>query len=277
MLDSVINSSTAIESNAPSAPTKKGKIEAQVKDEQESFAKMIEKKASEAKNTSDVQSNLAQGVAHQALKEASGAFHQKELGQTSKDAPAKMDMPAKNLTPTKQDAPKLSDLKTLAEQKNLNPQKLSLEKEQPQKAEPKKIVASKTHKEPSKDVSTENTKVQKMSTQELLEQKKQNPIKSQKPVGEPLAQALREINTKDLALRKKQNQENKMEYKQEGGEKIAVIQRGHHLPKNIAEPRLREEKKELELQKVLDKFGVVHDNGVEEDAGVEAKKKTLNS
>ncbi|PAF47309.1 hypothetical protein BKH46_04290 [Helicobacter sp. 12S02634-8] len=111
---------------------------------------------------------------------------------------------------------KLSDIKTLAEAKNLQPQNLS----------------------------AQNTpSAKEIPTQNILEQKLKTQSKAQEPQEDkPLSVALKTLaalDTKEIKARKKFNQAHKIEYKTEGkSEKIAIIERGAHLPKNIIANKL---------------------------------------
>lgn len=262
MVDS-INSAALPESIKPSNQDRKTQVEAQVKDEQENFAKLIEKKALEAqedkKETKEKPALDKNEVVNQ--ESLKNGEQKAEIAESKKDSGKQALQNTQNATTDK----KLSDIKNLAENKQLNPSQIALQQEQEKQenSEAKKVSGN-------------------ISTQELLEQKSKTEIKKPQQVSEPLAQALREINTKDVEARRKLNQNNKMEYKQEGkSEKIAVIERGKNLPKNIVESKIREEKKEEAFQKVFDKFGVKRE-GVEDNIMQEAlssvandKKKTL--
>ena len=99
-----------------------------------------------------------------------------------------------------------------------------------------------------------------MSTQALLAQKAaQGSLKAPamaSPALDPLAQALKEVTTRDLAARK-MSKAGGIEYKKEkGGEKIAVIERGKSLPKNITEANIRNAKRDEAYREVFEKFGV---------------------
>ncbi|PAF52079.1 flagellar hook-length control protein FliK [Helicobacter sp. 13S00477-4] len=132
---------------------------------------------------------------------------------------------------------KISDIKTLSDEKKLSAKNINIE-QHPEKIDNKSIP---------------NPPKQQM-TQDILEQKSKTPptTSNQKPEEKPLTFALKtldEIDKKELKERKKFNQEHKIEYKTEGkDEKIAIIERGTQLPKNIVAPKIYQEKREAKLQ-----------------------------
>lgn len=245
--------------NTPSLPKdKKTQTQEMVKKEQESFSKLIQEKTKntqvednktvEKKRDIDLskESLLAQNTAPSQLQNIKNT---KEMPESKTNSINPKDTTNQNKT--------LNDIKQLAHENELNLQDMQLEQENLQ----------------------ETPKQETMGTQSLLEQKKlTNAIKAT-AISQPLAQALKEISLKDKESRMMQKAQ-KLEYKMENKtEKIAVIQRGKSLPKNIVEARLRNEKREMAYQNAFDRFGVKtkeETNVLQEALGsTEDKKKSL--
>ncbi|PAF44012.1 flagellar hook-length control protein FliK [Helicobacter sp. 11S02596-1] len=134
---------------------------------------------------------------------------------------------------------KLSDIKTLATEKNLQPKNLSA-KTDPQTPQLDNHPTAK------------NIPTQSILEQKLKPQTQASKAKSQedKPLSFIL-KTLDEVDTKELQARKKFNQEHKITYKTEGkSEKIAVIERGTHLPKSIVGAKIE---KEIQKEQTLTK------------------------
>ncbi|MCE3036704.1 hypothetical protein LW135_02505 [Helicobacter sp. faydin-H20] len=261
MVDS-INNHVAINENTNSNPSKKAQLQDQVKNEQESFAKLIEKKAKEAEKTAKKNSKEIgdKEVDGKEVKNTTISEEKKEIKAraTGKESPqdALLSQEIKNTSNpsleniktdykdsktmqniAQNDDKKLSDVKQLAQDKGLNPTQLEVEHEEVQ-----------NESKPVKNM--------QMSTQELLEQKTKVGSKKPQEISEPLAQALKEINAKDVEERRRLQGKNKIEYKEEGrGERIAIIERGKNLPKNIVDSKIREGKKEEAYNKAFEKFG----------------------
>lgn len=159
---------------------------------------------------------------------------------------------------------KLSDIKTLADEKNLKADNIKLDKKDIKTPTNtpinQSVSASKTtHTE---DIKTQNEKpsdAQKLTTQNLLDQKLKTSTAiasgAKKNENKPLFSVLNTIDEKELKTRKKFNQNHKIEYKTEDKtEKIAIIERGKNLPKNIVEPRIYQEKRAAKLEALNEKM-----------------------
>lgn len=167
----------------------------------------------------------------------------------------------------------LADVKNLGDQKALKVGDMKLESSAQNNAQSAQNAASTQakvvnnsikpddQKESLESMSKNEAKPEGMSTQALLAQKAaQGSLKAAamaaSPAVDPLAQALKEVTTRDLAARKMSKAEG-IEYKKEkGGEKIAVIERGRSLPKNITEANMRNAKRDEAYREVFEKFGV---------------------
>lgn len=167
----------------------------------------------------------------------------------------------------------LADVKNLGDEKALKVGDMKLESSAQNNAQSVQNAASTQakvvnnsikpddQKESLESMSKNEAKPEGMSTQALLAQKAaQGSLKAAamaaSPAVDPLAQALKEVTTRDLAARKMSKAEG-IEYKKEkGGEKIAVIERGRSLPKNITEANMRNAKRDEAYREVFEKFGV---------------------
>lgn len=173
---------------------------------------------------------------------------------------------------------KLSDIKTLADEKDLKSSNIKLDKT-PAKT-PNNMATKTPSNEPSGTPKTDNTNIdnakmsnasktqtpqtqpsdnQKLTTQNLLNQKLKTSTTiasdAKKTESKPLSIVLNTIDEKELKTRKKFNQNHKIEYKTEGKtEKIAIIERGKNLPKNIVEPKIYQEKREAKLEALNEKL-----------------------
>lgn len=159
---------------------------------------------------------------------------------------------------------KLSDIKTLADEKNLKLDNVKLEKKDtktPSNVASQSTATSKTNTHID-NIQTQNEKpsdTQKLTTQNLLDQKlKTNTAMAsgaKKNENKPLLSVLNTIDEKELKTRKKFNQNHKIEYKTEDKtEKIAIIERGKNLPKNIVEPKIYQEKRAAKLEALNEKM-----------------------
>ena len=162
----------------------------------------------------------------------------------------------------------LADVKSLGDEKALKVGDMKLESSTQNNAQNAQNAAStqakvansiKAQKESLESMN--EAKPEGMSTQALLAQKAAQgslkaPAMAASLAADPLAQALKEVTTRDLAARKMSKVEG-IEYKKEkGGEKIAVIERGKSLPKNITEANIRNAKRDEAYREVFEKFGV---------------------
>ena len=162
----------------------------------------------------------------------------------------------------------LADVKSLGDEKALKVGDMKLESSTQNNAQNAQNAAStqanvansiKAQKESLESMN--EAKPEGMSTQALLAQKAAQgslkaPAMAASLAADPLAQALKEVTTRDLAARK-MSKAGGIEYKKEkGGEKIAVIERGKSLPKNITEANIRNAKRDEAYREVFEKFGV---------------------
>lgn len=264
----VSNINTQAENKTPLVKDKKTQTQEAVKKEQENFSKLIQEKV---KNTDTPKNEEKKSEKKSPLSEA-----KQEAIPTQNVTPNAL---ANNIDTTKNpvskespsiasekiaDTKTLGDVKKLAEDKELNLQNMELQKENISKE-------------------SSNQKQESLGTQNLLEQKKQTNLIKTAAISQPLAQALKEISSKDKEIRKTQKP-NKLEYQFEGKtEKIAVIQRGKTLPKSIVESKMRNERREMAYQKAFDRFGI---KNTKEDTNImqealqiksEDKKKSLVS
>lgn len=238
----VSNINTQAENKTPLVKDKKTQTQEAVKKEQENFSKLIQEKV---KNSDSVKNDEKKSE-----KNSSSSETKQEIIPTQNIAPSntiasntdatKNPVSKETLSTTPEkiaDTKTLGDVKKLAEDKELNLQNMDLQKEN-------------TPKE------SNNQKQESLGTQNLLEQKKQANLVKTAAISQPLAQALREISSKDKEARKTQKPD-KLEYRFESKtEKVAVIQRGKTLPKSIVESKMRNERREMAYQKAFDKFGV---------------------
>ncbi len=165
----------------------------------------------------------------------------------------------------------LADVKSLGDEKALKVGDMKLESSTQNNAQNAQNAASTQAKAVNNSIkpdvqkesleSMNEAKPEGMSTQALLAQKAAQgslkaPAMAASLAADPLAQALKEVTTRDLAARKMSKAEG-IEYKKEkGGEKIAVIERGRSLPKNITEANMRNAKRDEAYREVFEKFGV---------------------
>lgn len=169
----------------------------------------------------------------------------------------------------------LADVKSLGDEKALKVGDMKLESstqnnaQNAQNAQNAASTQAKVANSIKPDVQKESlesmneAKPEGMSTQALLAQKAaQGSLKAAamaSPALDPLAQALKEVTTRDLAARK-MSKAGGIEYKKEkGGEKIAVIERGRSLPKNITEANIRNAKRDEAYREVFEKFGITEE------------------
>lgn len=164
----------------------------------------------------------------------------------------------------------LADVKSLGDEKALKVGDMKLESSTQNNAQNAQNTAStqakvansiKAQKESLESMN--EAKPEGMSTQALLAQKAaQGSLKAPAMASlavDPLAQALKEVTTRDLAARK-MSKAGGIEYKKEkGGEKIAVIERGRSLPKNITEANIRNAKRDEAYREVFEKFGITEE------------------
>lgn len=177
----------------------------------------------------------------------------------------------------------LADVKSLGDEKALKVGDMKLESSTQNNAQnaastQAKVVNNSIKPDAQKESleSMNEAKPEEMSTQALLAQKAaQGSLKAAAMASlavDPLAQALKEVTTRDLAARKMSKAEG-IEYKKEkGGEKIAVIERGRSLPKNITEANIRNAKRDEAYREVFEKFGITEET--KEDS---LASQTLNS
>lgn len=179
----------------------------------------------------------------------------------------------------------LADVKSLGDQKALKVGDMKLESSTQNNAQNAQNAAStqakvansiKPDAQKESLESMNEAKPEEMSTQALLAQKAaQGSLKAAAMASlavDPLAQALKEVTTRDLAARK-MSKAGGIEYKKEkGGEKIAVIERGRSLPKNITEANIRNAKRDEAYREVFEKFGITEET--KEDS---LASQTLNS
>lgn len=165
---------------------------------------------------------------------------------------------------------KLSDIKTLADEKNLKPENIKLDKNTKNPSSIKADESTPTSKTNTPTTPTtladsieaQNKKpsdTQKLTTQNLLDQKIKTSTAmasgAKKDENKPLSSVLNTIDEKELKTRKKFNQNHKIEYKTEDKtEKIAIIERGKNLPKNIVEPKIYQEKRAAKLEALNEKM-----------------------
>lgn len=165
---------------------------------------------------------------------------------------------------------KLSDIKTLADEKNLKPENIKLDKNTKNPSSIKADESTPTSKTNTPTTPTtladsieaQNKKPsdsQKLTTQNLLDQKIKTSTAmasgAKKDENKPLSSVLNTIDEKELKTRKKFNQNHKIEYKTEDKtEKIAIIERGKNLPKNIVEPKIYQEKRAAKLEALNEKM-----------------------
>lgn len=256
----VSNINTQAENKTPLVKDKKTQTQEAVKKEQENFSKLIQEKVkntdtpkNEEKKSSPLEAIPTQNVTPNTLTNNI---------DTTKNPASKesLSIASEKIADTKT----LGDVKKLAEDKELNLQNMELQKENISKE-------------------SNNQKQESLGTQNLLEQKKQTNLIKTAAISQPLAQALKEISSKDKEIRKTQKP-NKLEYQFESKtEKIAVIQRGKTLPKSIVESKMRNERREMAYQKAFDRFGI---KNTKEDTNImqealqiksEDKKKSLVS
>lgn len=182
---------------------------------------------------------------------------------------------------------KLSDIKTLADEKNLKADNIKLDKNVKNPNGMKVDESTPTSKSnPHTDnhadnIETQNKKpsdTQKLTTQNLLDQKLKTSTAmasgAKKAETKPLSSVLNTIDEKELKTRKKFNQNHKIEYKTEDKtEKIAIIERGKNLPKNIVEPKIYQEKRAAKLEALNEKIEANTKNQTLQEAisGVVAK------
>ena len=185
----------------------------------------------------------------------------------------------------------LADVKNLGDQKALKVGDMKLESSAQNNAQNTQNAAStqakvansiKAQKESLESMN--EVKPEGMSTQALLAQKAAQgslkaPAMAASLAADPLAQALKEVTTRDLAARKMSKAEG-IEYKKEkGGEKIAVIERGRSLPKNITEANMRNAKRDEAYREVFEKFGITEetkeDSLITQALSSESNKKKL--
>lgn len=162
---------------------------------------------------------------------------------------------------------KLSDIKTLADEKNLKPQNIKLDKNTKNPSSIKVDESTPTSKTNTPTTLTDSIEAQnkkpsdtqKLTTQNLLDQKIKTSTAmasgAKKDENKPLSSVLNTIDEKELKTRKKFNQNHKIEYKTEDKtEKIAIIERGKNLPKNIVEPKIYQEKRAAKLEALNEKM-----------------------
>lgn len=188
----------------------------------------------------------------------------------------------------------LADVKSLGDEKALKVGDMKLESSTQNNAQNAQNAASTQAKVVNNSIkpdaqkesleSMNEAKPEGMSTQALLAQKAaQGSLKAAamaaSPAVDPLAQALKEVTTRDLAARK-MSKAGGIEYKKEkGGEKIAVIERGRSLPKNITEANIRNAKRDEAYREVFEKFGITEetkeDSLITQALSSESNKKKL--
>lgn len=185
----------------------------------------------------------------------------------------------------------LADVKSLGDEKALKVGDMKLESSTQNNAQNAQNAAStqakvansiKAQKESLESMN--EAKPEGMSTQALLAQKAAQgslkaPAMAASLAADPLAQALKEVTTRDLAARK-MSKAGGIEYKKEkGGEKIAVIERGKSLPKNITEANIRNAKRDEAYREVFEKFGITEetkeDSLITQALSSESNKKKL--
>lgn len=160
---------------------------------------------------------------------------------------------------------KLSDIKTLADEKNLKSGNVKLEQKNiksPSSMPINQSVSTSKTSTHTDNIQTQNEKpsdTQKLTTQNLLDQKLKTSTAmvsgTKKDTNKPLLSVLNTIDEKELKTRKKFNQNHKIEYKTEDKtEKIAIIERGKNLPKNIVEPKIYQEKRAAKLEALNEKM-----------------------
>lgn len=160
---------------------------------------------------------------------------------------------------------KLSDIKTLADEKNLKSGNVKLEQKNiksPSSMPINQSVSTSKTSTHTDNIQTQNEKpsdTQKLTTQNLLDQKLKTSTAmvsgAKKDTNKPLLSVLNTIDEKELKTRKKFNQNHKIEYKTEDKtEKIAIIERGKNLPKNIVEPKIYQEKRAAKLEALNEKM-----------------------
>ncbi|PAF48312.1 hypothetical protein BKH41_06245 [Helicobacter sp. 12S02232-10] len=167
-------------------------------------------------------------------------FKNNSLSKNSQEPSTKETIKEDHKTLSNPSEKKLSDVKTLGEQKNFQPKNINIENNQ---QNPKS-----NNTPPLKDLPTQDMLTQKLKNQSQASLTK---TEEDKPLS-VILKTLDQVDTKEIKARKKFNQEHKIEYKIEGkDEKIAVIERGTHLPKNIIGSKI--EKKESQTQETPSK------------------------
>lgn len=189
-----------------------------------------------------------------------------EKNTLPKNSPRDIKSNANTPQPTEK---KLSDIKTLADEKNLKAENIKLDKNtkipsaiQVDESTPISKTNTPVDNTPVDDIQTQNKKpsdTQKLTTQNLLDQKLKTSTTiasgAKKNENKPLSSVLNTIDEKELKTRKKFNQNHKIEYKTEDKtEKIAIIERGKNLPKNIVEPKIYQEKRAAKLEALNEKM-----------------------
>ncbi|WP_104697316.1 MULTISPECIES: hypothetical protein [unclassified Helicobacter] len=250
-----------VENTSALLKDKKTQTQEMVKKEQENFSKLIQEKAknSLADSEKKAEKKVDSDSSKETLLTQSVASPQPQDTKNLKDIPSSINTSSSSNKPNNKagENKTLGDVQQLAQENDLNLQDMQLEKED------------------SQDAPKQNT----MGTQNLLEQKKLTSTLKATTISQPLAQALKEISSKDKESRMMQKS-SKLEYKLENKtEKIAVIQRGKSLPKNIVDARLRNEKREMAYQDAFNKFGIKDSkenvNVLQEALQTEEKKKSL--
>ncbi|PAF42582.1 flagellar hook-length control protein FliK [Helicobacter sp. 11S03491-1] len=164
------------------------------------------------------------------------------LSSKSMDKDSDIKTPKKNI----------SDIKTLADEKNIQIKNIKLSNAS-DVIDKSDMPASKNEINSS---SKEAQNLTKPLTQNVLDQKlkTQNSKSTSTKQDKTLSSVLAKIDEKELKARKKFNQNHKIKYKTEDKtEKIAIIERGSHLPKNIVDPKIYQEKREANLEKLQSK------------------------
>ncbi|MDO7253860.1 flagellar hook-length control protein FliK [Helicobacter cappadocius] len=175
------------------------------------------------------------------------------------------DISTKNTKPTQNPEKKLSDIKTLSDEKDLKADNIKFEKKETKNDKNISSISSNTSTQSSQSKSIQSetldsktldaTSTNKPMTQNVLDQKLKtaNTATSihKKDQNKPLNTMLKNIDEKELQTRKKFNKNHKIEYKiEDKTEKIAIIERGKNLPKNIVEPKIYQEKRAAKLEEM---------------------------
>ncbi|PAF53628.1 hypothetical protein BKH42_04730 [Helicobacter sp. 13S00482-2] len=167
---------------------------------------------------------------------------------------------SKDIKSTKNSEKKLSDIQALGKEKNLKADNIKLQTNQSttqmDDLDPNSTTQSK---------SIESSAAIKPTTQSVLDQKLKTTTmltsKNAKEQNKPLSTMLKSIDEKELKTRKKFNRDHKIEYKIENKtEKIAIIERGKNLPKNIVEPRIYQEKRATKLEEMNSKNQILQES-----------------